>query len=393
MATITAAYPFIEISIDTSALMPIGQRAPGVIAIVGKTGTGPSAGTASVNTPHAIDTLAQAAGLFAGKDASGVVIGTPLYNSIVTAFQQSPKPSKIYGVKITGSNYGGGLASLEAADDVTFVALANESGVGVAAAGATAATNLMALKAHVENMSSQGLRRIGVAMVDPGVSKTDTYVNTISTTYGGLKSDSSRMVLVAARGADKDVACASMSAIAGYEPHISAILKQVRGVKMPVEKQYSPTEIKGLSELEIIPIIDPDLMPGEGLYFAEGRCYTTDMTLLYVDIVRTLDDIEYRLKAGLIGLIGDARITKSGMTKVKTRIQGILGPLKRKAVITDYSIDIPVLSVLEMPESTWNATDKSIVFNARANRTVDIVVTITYGPQVHRLLVKLQPKF
>ena len=41
-----------------------------------------------------------------------------------------------------------------------------------------------------------------------------------------------------------------------------------------------------------------------------------------MDIVRTLDDIDFRLKSGLIGAIGDARITKAGMTGVKTRVDG-----------------------------------------------------------------------
>jgi len=393
MPTIEAAYPFIRVTIDTSDLMPTAQRAPGVIAIVGRTSADGNAGTATANKPYAIDTLDQAADLFAGRKPDGTVIETPLYASLKTAFLQDPKPSKVYGVKIEGETYAAGLGGLEAADDVTFVALAKEATVGGAAAGGNPATGLMALKDHCENMSAAGQKRIGVAMVDPTTAKSNTYCDDVKGTYGSLKSDSSRMILVAARGATTDVASAAMSAIAGYEPHISAILKRVRGVSMPIDKQFSPTEIKTLSEENIIPIIDPALIVGEGLHFAEARCYTTDPTLLYIDVVRTLDDIEFRLKAGLIGMIGDARITKSGMTSVKTRVEGILGPLKRRAVIDNFNIDMPVLTVLEMPESAWTETDRSLVTTARANRTVDMVVTVTYGPQVHRLLVTLKPKF
>ena len=162
---------------------------------------------------------------------------------------------------------------------------------------------------------------------------------------------------------------------------------------MPVESQYSPSEIKGLSEAGIIPIIDPALIVGESLHFAEGRCFTTDASLLYIDIVRVLDDIDFRLKAGLIGAVGDARITKSGMTMLKTRVEGILGPLQRGGVIVDFAIDIPVLNILSVPETAWTATDRAIVQTARANRMVDLFVSVTYGPAVHRLKVMLSPKF
>jgi hypothetical protein len=194
-----------------------------------------------------------------------------------------------------------------------------------------------------------------------------------------------------------------MASTAGFAPQVSMVLKQVRGVKaqgpnntqvdLPVEARYSPSEIRGLSETGINPLIHPSLIVGSGLYFADGRTFTNDPTQPYIDVVRVLDDIDFRLKAGLIGSVGDARITKSGMTQVKTRVDGILGPLQRANVIVDFTIDIPVLNILSVPESTWSATDTNIVQTARANRTVDMLVTITYGPAVHRLKVTLAPKF
>ncbi len=386
------AYPFIDVQIDTSALQPVAQRAPGVIAVVGKTPSGANGGTADANKPYPVYTKDDAAALFA-KVTSGSVTPTTLYTSLMLAMQQDPKPSKIYGVRVSGDDYAAALSGLEAADDVTFVSLANETAVGAAASGSTAATGLMALKEHVESMSSQGLRRIGVAMVNPATAKSSSYAADIATAASSLKSDSSRMVMVAARGAAEDAATAAMSAIAGYSPHISMVLKKIRGVSMPVEKQYSPAEIIALSNANIIPIIDPELIVGSSLHFSEGRCFTSDANLLYIDIVRTLDDIEFRLKAGLIGLIGDARITKAGMTRLKTQTEGILGPLKRRAVIADFSVTIPVLDALNIPEAARTPTDTSIITTARSNREVEMIVSVTYGPAVHRLRITLAPKF
>ena len=441
---VPAAFPFIEVKIDTSALQPVAQRSPGVIAIVGTRklpatpafiqidelryvtvaaggGAGqftatikkkpnaaaapnPGAGgdannvasialsaAAPLNTPLPVDDGRHAAALFAlqgaykdpddGNKDKTLTVPSALSESLRLAFLQDPRPSKVYGV--LADTYANGLSALEAADDVTFVSLADETNVG----------DLGALKQHVETMSADGQKRLGVAMVDPTRAKSLTYVADAVGAVNPIKSSVSRMVVVAARGASQDVASACMSALAGYEPHISLVLKKIRGLTMPVQSQYSPAEIKGLSEAGVIPIIDPALIVGDSLHFAEGRAFTTDASLLFVDIVRVLDDIDFRLKAGLIGMVGDARITKSGLTALKTRAEGILGPLQRRAVIDAFAVEIPVLNILNLPASAWTATEQNIVVTARANREIDLFVTVTYGPAVHRLLVTLAPKF
>lgn len=386
------AYPFIEVNIDTSGLAPVAERAPGVIAVVGES----DAGDAAANTPVTVESADDVEARF-GAD-------TRLGRSLGLALLQAPRPSKVYGVKASGTPPGAGdytaaLEALEAADDVTFVALANEP-VDLAAADTNAATALLApLKAHVETMSADGQKRIGVAMVNPGTKSADD-VATIVDRAASLKSSASRMVLVAVRGAvvegtadPADAAAASMAAIAGHAPHVSLVLKRVRGIRMPTETQFGPGEIKGLSDEEVIPIVDPALIVGEGLHFAEGRAFTTDANLLYVDAVRVLDDVDFRLKAGLIGSVGDARITKAGLTSVKVRTEGILGVLERNAVIDGFEVRIPVLDVLFLPESARSAADTNLVNGARASRSVEMVVSITYGPAVHLLRVTLAPKF
>lgn len=391
--SVPAAFPYIDVRIDTSALQPVAQRAPGVVAVVGTTPNGANGGEADQNKPFRVDTKDDVLRLFANAsnvDGDGNTIPTPLYSSLLLAMRQDPKPSKIYGVRVEDTKYADALSGLEAADDVTFVSLANEARVG---AGTGNGTFLRALKKHVEDMSAQGQKRVGVAMIDPKRDKDATYVDDAEDAVKNLRSDSSRMVMVAARGSTEDSATAAMAAIAGFPPHVSIVLKKIRGLGMPIEEQYGPSEIIGLSEKGIVPIVDPDLIVGTSLHFAEGRCFTSDASLLYIDIVRTLDDIEFRLRAGLIGLVGDARITKGGMTRLKTQVEGILGPLKRRQVITEFSVAIPVLDALSIPESARTPTDNNIITTARANRTVDMIVSVTYGPATHRLRVTLAPKF
>src|SRR5262249_494319 len=152
--------------------------------------------------------------------------------------------------------------------------------------------------------------------------------------------------LIAARGATGDAAAAAAGAIAAYPSSTSMVLKQVRGVTIPVTSQYVASEINTLSGAGVIPLIDPALIPGSGLYFADGGTFSTDAARNYVDFVRVIDDIEFRLRAGLIGSIGDSRITKAGLTSVRLRVERILGPLQQAAVIDTYTVSIPLLAIL-----------------------------------------------
>jgi hypothetical protein len=387
MATLPpAAFPFIEVNISTKGLQPAAQRSPGVIAVVG---VGGNAATAE-NTPTVIGSVDEATAAFGATGA--------LTASLTVALKQSPRASKIYGVRVaagTPPKYADGLASLEGADDVTFVSLANEPDVG------GAGERLKALLKHVEDASGDGNKRIGVAMVDPAIQKSASpnYVDNVKSKYSSIKSTVSRLVLVAARGAvdsdgnPVDVATAAMSAIAGHAPHISPVLKPIFGVRIPVASQFGASEIKKLSDENIIPIIDPALIPGESLHFAEGRCFTTLADLLYVDTIRMLDQVDFELKAGLIGTVGDARITKSGMLSVKVRTEAILEVLLRNEVIAGYAVQIPVLDVLSIPEAARSPADNKVIADARSTRVVDMIVSITYGPAVHFLRVTLAPKF
>ncbi len=399
MATLVQpAYPFINVFIDTSALVPVAQRAPGVVAVVGL--ADPAAAVAE-NAPTEVTDHGSVMASFAKTN-----IPNTLTRSLDLVLSQDPRPSKIYGVRTNAAkDYAPALAGLEAADDVSFVCLANESNVGSASAGINPATNLMALKEHVENMSASGQKRMAVAMIDPKIAKTPTYAADVLAigSYGKLTSDDGRMILISARGATTDpgnniapaadAAAASMGAIAGYTPSASVVLKQVRGFSMPITSQYTPSEITTLAGQGALPLIDPALIPGTGLYFADGGTLSADAARNYVDIVRVLDDIEFRLRAGLIGSVGDSRITKAGLTSIRIRVEGILGPLQQAAVIDDYNVVIPLLSILSLPESARSITDEAQVVTARSTRQVSVLVSITYGPAVHRLNVTLAPKF
>jgi hypothetical protein len=382
------AFPFIEVRIDTSALLPAVQRAPGVIAIVGAATGAP----ADTNTPIVVGSLADIDAQFRNAGAE-----TDLSRALKAAMLQDPGPSKIYGVKLgSGATpWDTALASLEGADDVSFVALADapvRSGAGANNAGVTA------LKTHCEAQSAAGNKRIGVAHIDTTIPKSSTYVADVTNATTPFKSSAGRMIMIAARGAvdgavTAQVSAAAAAAIAGLPVATSIVLKKVRGLRMPLASQYGPAEISLLSTEEIVPLIDPALVAGESLHFAEGTLFSTDATLLYVDVIRLLDDVEFRLKAGLIGMIGDARITRGGLADIIRKCEGILGLVKMEGGITDFAITIPVYDALAVPEAARSPAQVALINEARAQRLVDMIVSITIGPAVHRLRIALQPRF
>jgi hypothetical protein len=383
-ATAPPAFPFVEVRIDTTGLRPVAQRAPGVIAVVGAATAG------DANTPVLVST---------GDDAEAFGPGSPLAASLALALVQDPKPSTIYGVRAAtdgggDTDYAGALASLEGADDVTFVSLAAEPDPG------DAGSKLRALLAHVEQASADGNKRIAFAEVDPATPKSSTYVADVAAAYEPIKSSVSRMVLVAARGAqdavtgeDADVATAVMAAIAGYPPQASAVLKPVFGLRIATAQKYTPSEIIGLSNANIIPVIDPALIPGDGLFLAEGRTFTSDADLLDLDTVRVLDAAHFALKAGLIGTIGDARITKAGLMSVQLRTEAILGTMAQADMIAGFTVRIPVLDILSLPESAWSPAEADSVRTARQTRSVEMDVALVLSGVVHHLLVTVNPVF
>ena len=394
MTVPTAEYPYVKVTIDTSGLQPTATRAFGNVAVVGPAG---GFGTADPNSPVMVGSEAEARKLFADIDPETGAIANdgrdagPLYRSVREVLLQRPGPSRVYAVA-TGDDGGdpdwaGALAAIATAP-VQLVCLAR----------VTDPATLALLKTHVEDASGAGAKRIGVAMVDPDleVAAGQTFATAAEAAYAGLKNTEGRMVLVAARvstagGAPvSDVAACAMATIAGYQPHISVLLKQVAAVDIPLPRQFTGTEVAQLAEKAMLPLLDPEYIAGEGVFLGSGRAYNpADPSRLYVDVVRVLDDIEFRLKAGLIGTIGNVRIDRLGMQGLRSRFDAVLEPLRSARVIDGYTVDIPVLPILETEEADRSPGARTTLTTTRTSRAVDVIVTVTYAGSVHFLDVKL----
>jgi hypothetical protein len=169
-------------------------RPTGNIAIIGAA----SAGTN--NAPGQVVSPSEAATTF------GTPATSDLTRALQLAFQQTPGPAQVWGIKSDADP----AAALTAAEglDVQFVVLANTPLDTTTGAASGAVSKLAAHVVSVSNTAGDGKERMGVAMLAKGA--TDT-----SVVSGSLAND--RMVYVAHKS-DEDAAAAVAATIAGYDP-------------------------------------------------------------------------------------------------------------------------------------------------------------------------------
>jgi hypothetical protein len=345
-------------------------RAFGNIAIVGEA----TAGTA--NTPVAFTNPADAALTFPG----------PLSNAIALAFQQTPGPILVYGVRTaTGPDWSAALTQV-ATLDVQLVVLANtplDATTGAAPTGA-----IVQLANHVTSVSNtggDGKECMGVAML------TKDATNTALVT-GALANE--RMVYIAHKS-NEDAAAAVAGVIAGYEPHISILLKPVN----LTSGSFTAAEIGTINGSETFSsgpagqgvnwLVDPVLIPGRGMYM--GEAYTGNPGgKKYIDIVRTIDDVSFRLKAQLIKSIGALRISRSGLRALIAQMEAVLQPLIRNEVIEGFEILIPILVLLDKDPASLTAAELTQINNAQSQRVVEVVIAVDYAGAIHRLAITLK---
>ena len=309
-----------------------------------------------------------------------------LADSISLAFAQTPCPSLIYGVRVDAARPDWD-AALTVADglDAQFVVLA---GVVADRASITRGGPIALLASHVistSNTGEDGRERMGVAMLRAG--STDTAV-----VAGDVANE--RMVFVAHKGT-ADIAAAVAGTIAGYEPHISVLLKQVNVASDP----FTAAEISTINGSEtfdsgpagqgVLWLTDPALIPGRGTYL--GEAYTANPGgKKYIDIVRTVDDVSFRLKARLIATVGNLRISRSGLRSLVSQMDAVLTPLVRNQVIEGHEITIPVLTLLDKDPAALTDSERRQIDDAQSNRVVEVFASLDYAGAIHRIALSLK---
>jgi hypothetical protein len=350
-------------------------RAFGNLAVIGPADDR-AAGVTAVNTPTTVTSGGEARDRFPGT----------LGESIALAFRQAPGPSLVIGIRVDTTRPDWRTAlGLAATLDVQFVVLAGVAADGDAIRRDGAIDLLAGHVADVSTTGEDGRERIGVAMLrrdatDPGFVR------------GSLASD--RMVYVAHKS-DQDAAAAVAGTIAGYPPHVSPLLKPVA----ITSGQFSAAEIITINGSEdfssppvgrgVIWLTDPALIPGGGTYLGEAYTGNAGEGKKFIDIVRTLDDVSFRLKARLIKTVGFLRISRSGLRSLIAQLEAVLDPLVRDEVIEGYELTIPILAILDREVVARTPSERRQLDDAQADRLVTVTASVDYAGAIHRLSLSL----
>jgi hypothetical protein len=309
-----------------------------------------------------------------------------LGEAIALAFAQSPGPMLVYGVRTAaGPDWKAALDAV-APLDAQLIALANtplDATTGAAPGGA-----IVLLADHVSSVSNtggDGKERMGVAML----AKEATATGVVT---GALANE--RMVYIAHKS-DQDAAAAVAGVIAGYEPHVSMLLKPIN----ITTADFTPSEIAAINGTETFAsgpagsgvnwLVNPVLIPGQGTYLGEG--YTGNPGgKKYIDIVRTIDDVSFRLKAQLIKTIGTLRVSRSGLRALEAQMEAVLQPLVQSEVIEGFAITTPLKVLLDRDPNTLTGAELDRVNDAQRQRVVEVLVSVDYAGAIHRLSITLK---
>ena len=204
-----------------------------------------------------------------------------------------------------------------------------------------------------------------------------------------------RMILVAHKDtAGNDVAAAVAGKISEVKPWQSLCGKTITG--LTITNDFTDTEIDDFfdGQSDSHPLINIITRPDTRTDWVvtDGWTLDTAFTRHYIDIVRTIDDVIFELKAGLSGptTIGNLPIDRAGMRVLNNQIIGILHPLKERGEIDTYAIKIPVGEILEKDSSDRTVAEAAYLTATRVSREVEVEVEITVKGTVHRIALTVR---
>jgi hypothetical protein len=109
----------------------------------------------------------------------------------------------------------------------------------------------------------------------------------------------------------------------------------------------------------------------------------------FIDIVRVIDDVSFKLKAQLIATIGALRISRPGLRTLISQMQVVLIPMVDAGILDDFQIHVPLLTILDKPETARTPEEQAALTQAHAQRLVQVAVSVSYAAAIHRITIDL----
>jgi hypothetical protein len=194
---------------------------------------------------------------------------------------------------------------------------------------------------------------------------------------------SSARITLLAHDSDDEVASAVACGMVTSSPWITAQGLSVVGITN--DSEFTSAEEKMYNDAKINVIGRGPYSPGTGNYVSRG--WTLDPTgeRDTNDIQDFIDYLDFTLKAefNLSKYYRDIRINADGLTLILEKTKSLLRPYQKIGLLGDgTTVDIPQLSILQKPESTWTVEEEGIITTLQLERVVTVYITLTYKRQI-----------
>lgn len=352
---------FVNITVSTTGLYQTSRRDFGTVAIVGNGGT---VGT----DPVKIGSYTEAADQFS-TTTLGIGVKNALRNGAASVWAVDCATPTLESVTSA-------LAKLEGFD-VQVVALAGIVETTDIAYVSTALAN------HLDSASTE---RIGVFQLGKAQDAT-----TMPTALAGLLTANKSRLFGVAHNSDSEVACSVAGLIAGLKPQESPLLKPITNVVQTVG--FTGAQITALEAAHINVLVNPVYLTGTSFVLGSDYTLGTDESgINFIDTRRVIDDIAYKLKAGLTSpnIIGNVSINKTGLSIVLGRLSGILQTCVNSGEIEEYALNFPVLNALAKPSNSRSPAEVELISTARTSRGISGEASIIYAGVLHTINIDVK---
>lgn len=354
---------FVNVTVDVSGLAAVSTRDTGTVGIVGT-------GTSAMTEPLLVGSSAEVDGLYPAD--------TDLSTAAKLAFQNGAAKVWLVDIGVTKTEVDMEAALLLLSEkDIQVVVMANTVETDIATYVSDG------LKSHVNASVTE---RVGVFML----AKSED-ASTMPTTIGGLLTASENRLFAIAHNSDDDMAAALAGVIVKYNAWESVVLKTIAGAAQTID--FTTAQRASLVTAHVNPVIDPLYLAGEGVVLEASYVLGTESDGIYfLDVRRTIDDIVYKLKAGLTtsAVIGGLQINRAGLASLNNKVTAILQNSVNAGEFDGFTIEMPVGNALAKDAASRSPAEAALITTARTSRNVDVSVSVVYAGAIHSLDIDLK---
>jgi len=182
-----------------------------------------------------------------------------------------------------------------------------------------------------------------------------------------------------AHNSPDDVAAAAAGVIGGVDPWVSLVLKPVQGITQVGDFDdqalltfLHPDQV-GVVQPKVNPVVHPEFLAGSGPVMGEGFTADGSGERQYIDIIRTIDDIN-----------------RPGLRILVSMVRAMLNARIGEGEIDDYAIDVPIQPILEKDEKDRTPDEIQQLHQVQNGRQLPFSVSIEYAGAIHQLVVTLK---